>query len=185
MKSVCLIFAFILVSPAFAQHCPWDCSSMVVIQTTVSKDNFYKFGAVLVDEEQKEVVDNLFGTGEDIYDNFKFLSYYDFTAFRKKKISVHHWCAYDTVYRFARGYYIVKFNYCKYKDKKLYIRFVHRYTRGLTFHYIEVPPRKRLHLHNYNDALRNGASKQLKKQIQPLIVNVSCDAWRLRPRDCK
>ena len=185
MKNAICILALLYSSAVFAQHCPWDCAGMIMIQSPVSKDNFYKFSVVLVDSDKKEITDTIFGTGKGTWDDCRFVSYEDFTAMRKKKIRIHSWYAYDTVYAFSAGNFIVKFNYCKYQDKKLYIRFVDRYTRGLTFHYIEVPLNRRLHLHNYNNELQQRKTQRLKELTQPLVMKISCEDLGLRPADCK
>ena len=75
---------------------------------------------------------------------------------------MHYWYAYDTLYGFAKGNYIVKYNYCKYRDKKLYLRYRDVHTRNLVYHYIEISASQRIHLHNYNNLLRDEKTEVLK-----------------------
>ncbi len=140
---------------------------------------------MLVDENKKEIIDTVYGTGLDTHDNCEFLSYEDFTAQRTKKIALHHWYAYDTFYHFTAGRYLVKYNYCKYREKKLYMRFEGPHTRGVTYRYIEIPANNRMHLHNYNNALRERKTKELQKLTQPFVLKVSCEDWKLRTGECK
>jgi hypothetical protein len=162
---------------------------MIIVQTPLSKEQFYQAGLALVDrlnnEREKIVVDTIFGTGRETYDECNFLSYEDFTKLRSEKTAIHHWYGFDTIYHFAKGNYIVKYNYCKYKGKKLYIRYYDRYTRGMKFHYIEVPESNRIHLHDYNNELRERKTVELKKMTQPFVMKISCDDLGLRPGDCK
>lgn len=184
-RNLLFIIAFITSSFAFAQHCPWDCSGMILLQTDIPKEKLYLLHPVLVDENKQEVVDTVYGTGLDTHDNCEFLSYKDFSALRKKKIALHHWYQYDTFYHFTAGGYIVKYNKCKYNGKKLYMRFEDPHTSGITFRYIEIPENKRMHLHDYNNELRERKTEELKKLTQPFVVNVSCEDWRLGKEDCK
>ena len=106
-----------ILSKAFAQHCPWDCSGMIIVETPVMKKTVYKLEPVLVDEDKKVIVDTMYGTDKPTYDRCDFLTYDDFTRERTKKIAIHHWYENDTFYHFAAGRYIVKYNYCEYRDK--------------------------------------------------------------------
>jgi len=188
-RNILFILAFIISSTAVAQHCPWDCAGMIIIQSPLSSERFYQAGLALVDtiENEREdiVVDTIFGTGKKTYDECIFLSYEDFTKRRSKKTAIHNCYGHDTMYHFTKGSYIVKFNYCKYQGKKLYIRYYDRYTRGLRFHYIEVPENKRIHLHNYAFELQERRTAELKKKTQPFVMKISCNDLGLRPDDCR
>lgn len=133
---------------SFGQHCPWDCSGMILLQTNIAKEKFYKLHPVLVDENKREITDTVYGTGKDTYDKCDFLSYEDFTAYRIQRIKVHHWYQYDTFYHFAKGGYIVKYNFCQYEGRKLYLRFQDPNSSTALFRYLEIPREKRMHLHN-------------------------------------
>jgi hypothetical protein len=169
----------------FAQHCPWDCSGMILVKSPVSKTTVYKLQPVLVDEEKKVVVDTMYGTDKPTYDRCDLLSYDDFTKQRTEKISVHHWYEYDTFYHFAAGAYIVKFNFCKYQDKKLYLRYSEPYSSSGSYHYIEIPQDIRIHLHDYNNQLRERKTEDIQDALKTSILTISCAEWSLKKQDCK
>ena len=173
-RNFLFIIAFITTSFSFGQHCPWDCSGMILLQTDAPKEKLYLLHPVLVDENKKEVIDTVYGTGLDTHDKCEFLSYEDFTALREKKIGLHHWYGYDTLYHFTAGKYLVKYNFCKYQDEKLYLRFEDPHAGSITFHYIEIPENRRIHLHNYNTELRKRETKELKKLTELFVLKVSC-----------
>src|SRR2546423_15281458 len=100
------LLLFFLIKAA-AQHCPWDCSGMIMFQTVSPKATIYKMDPVLVDENKIIVTDTMYGTGKETYDSCNFLLYSDFKSSRTKKIAIHHWYQYDTVYDFAGGLYFV------------------------------------------------------------------------------
>lgn len=184
MRPVLIFFLLVVLQSGKAQHCPWDCSGMILLQTTISREQTEKLRPVLVDESKKEITDTMYGTGKDTYDPCAFLYYDDFAKYRTEKIALHHWYQYDTVYHFAAGKYIVKYNFCKYNGKKLYLRFVDPYARGLTYHYIEIFPEKRIHLHNYSSQIFNGETEEIKTAVQPFTLSVSCKEWKLRENEC-
>jgi len=81
---------------------------------------------VLADGGQNVVVDTIYGTGLATYDTCRFLPYEDFLKYRIEKINLHYWYGYDTVYHFAKGHFIVRYNFCRFnRDGRsdLFIRF--------------------------------------------------------------
>ena len=185
MKKIFLLCVLLLKSfLLFAQHCPWDCSGMIVLQTNAPKELFYKLDPALVDENKRAINDTVYGTGKDTHDPCIFLSYDDFITCRIKRIQVHHWYQYDTAYHFAEGLFMVKYNFCNYTERKLYLRFVDPHTSGLTFHYIEIPDSLRIHLHNYSNELFAGKTEETRKKIQPFILRLDCNALFLRKDEC-
>lgn len=179
-----LLFGVCSTFCSFSQHCPWDCSGMILLQTNIPKEKLYKLQPVLVDENKNEITDTVYGTGKDTYDKCEFLSYEDFTAYRTKKIAIHYWYGYDTFYHFTKGGYIVKYNFCKYEGKKLYLRF--RNTKSVTsgYQYIEIPGDKRMHLHNYNRELTGRETGQLQKMTKPFIRTVNCTQLGFPDNEC-
>jgi hypothetical protein len=155
-----------------------------MLETNVSKERMKKLNPVLVDENKKEITDTMYGTGKATYDRCNFMYYADFKKYRTKKVSLHGWYAHDTVYYFAAGKYIVKYNFCKYQDKKLYLRYLDPYTRGLTYHYIEIVPENRIHLHDYSVQINKRETDNIKNSIKAFIMTVNCDKWGLRENDC-
>ena len=185
MKKILLLYILLPQSFfLFAQHCPWDCSGMILLQTNVKKDRLYKLDPVLVDENKNEISDTMYGTGKDTHDPCSFLFYDDFTAYRIQRIKIHHWYQYDTVYYFAKGLFMVKYNFCNYEGRKLFLRFTDPYSTGLTFHYIEIPDSLRIHLHNYSNELFAGRAEVTRKKIQPFILKVNCEAFFFRKDEC-
>src|SRR5262245_44608671 len=98
MLFFCAAFIF---TKGLAQHCPWDCSGMIIVETPVAKGMIYKLEPVLVDEEKNVIVDTIYGTDKPTYDRCDLLFYDDFTKQRTKKITIHHSYEYDTFYHFA------------------------------------------------------------------------------------
>jgi hypothetical protein len=186
MKRVLLLFcgglAFL---GGFAQHCPWDCSGMILVETPVAKGMVYKMEPVLVDEDQKVIVDTMYGTDKPTYDRCDFLSYDDFTKQRTKKIAIHHWYGYDTFYHFAEGRYIVKYNFCEYQDKKLYLRYSEPFATSKIYHYVEIPATNRIHLHDYNSQLRERKTEEIKNDLKESVLVLNCQEWNLKKQDCK
>ena len=92
---------------------------------------------------------------------------------------------YDTVYHFAAGYYIVKTNYCEYSTRRTYLRFKEPYSNELKYRYIEIPSSAFIHLHDYNNEIREKKTAILQKAVAPSIIEVPCEKWMLRKEDCR
>lgn len=180
-----LLFCYsgFILTKGLAQHCPWDCSGMIIVETPVMKKTVYKLGPVLVDEDKKVIVDTMYGTDKPTYDRCDLLTYDDFTKERTKKIAIHHWYEYDTFYHFAAGRYIVKYNYCQYRDKKLYLRYSDPSSK--VYHYIEIPENIRVHLHDYNSQLRERKTEEIKNDLITSVLVLNCEEWNLKTQDCK
>ena len=186
MKRALLLFCGgFLTLEGFAQHCPWDCSGMILVETPVEKGMVYKMEPVLVDGDKKVIVDTMYGTDKPTYDRCDFLSYDDFTNQRTKKIAIHHWYEYDTFYHFAAGRYVVKYNFCEYQDKKLYLRYSEASATSKIYHYIEIAASNRIHLHDYNSQLRERKTEEIKKDLKDSVLVLNCQEWNLKKQDCK
>ena len=48
----------------------------------------------------------------------------------------------------------------------------------------EFPESDRMHLHDYNNEIRERKTKDLQKITQPFVLKVSCKEWKLRPAEC-
>jgi hypothetical protein len=173
MRPAFLILVILLSQLAKAQHCPWDCSGMILMKTTIAKEQLYKLKPVLVDENKNIIIDTIYGTGLDTYDTCNFLYYDDFIKYRAGKISLHHWYGYDTVYHFASGYYMVKTNFCKYKGRKLFLQFTEPGKPGLKYHYLEIKPASLFHLHDFNREINERKTAEIKKAVLPFIFIVN------------
>lgn len=175
-----LIFLCLLAGSfsASGQHCPWDCSGMILFKTDIPDTAFNKLNPVLVDENKNSITDTMYGTGLDTYDACRFLLYSDFKAYRTAKIKLHHWYQYDTLYNFANGYYVVKFNYCRFKrtGKSLYVRLNTSNVQQPEYHYIEVLPVNRIHLHDYSQLINHHDHEAILREIQPFILSITRDS---------
>lgn len=188
MKRIFILILF-TVSAAFSysQHCPWDCTGMILLLTRLPKEKLYKLNPVLVDQRLRPITDTMFGTGKEneTSDPCAFLYYDDFLTYRTNKIAIHHWYGYDTLYYFAKGKYMVHFNFCRYKEEKLFLRFEDKYSRGIKYHYVEIPGKQRIHLHNYSRELFDRETPALKKKLKPFVLFMNCEKWLLRSEDCE
>jgi len=181
--SQCILFP-LLPGLVAAQHCPWDCTGLVQFKIEATKVQIEKMNLVLVDEEKNEVIDTLYGTGKNTYDTCKVLFYDDFILYRTQRIATHHGYSYDTVYYFAKDKYLARYNFCKYENKRIYLRFSDRYSRSLRYHFIEIPATNRVHLHQYNEYLQYDRTSELKELLGPFVLNITCDMLGLRKEDC-
>jgi len=179
MKKILTAILLIIAASAGAQHCPWDCSGMILVKTDLSPAEFSQLHAVLVNDNKEPVIDTLYGTGAATYDTCSFLYYDDFLAYRTARIPVHHWYRYDTVYAFAAGYYIVRFNYCKYRrgNTDLFIRYILPAKDPAAFKYIGIPLSSRVHLHDYNGQINRRESAEIIRSIEPMVLVVSREQW--------
>ncbi len=186
MKRVTLsLFGVLIFLKSFSQHCPWDCSGMVIVETPVANEKMNKLKPVLVDEEKNVITDTIYGTDQPTYDRCDLLSYDDFTKMRTQKIAIYHGYEYDTFYHFAAGSYMVKYNFCEYRDKKLYLRYIDPNSKSKVYRYIEVPANSRIHLHDYNSQLRERKTDEIKKALKPSVLVLNCEEWNLKKQDCK
>lgn len=166
-----------------AQHCPWDCSGMILLDTRLSGAEFEKLEPVLVDRDKKIVIDTVYGTGVDSFDSCYFLSYADFTSYRTKRIQLHYWYKYDTLYHFAAHFYLVRYNYCRFGKEgntDLMIRF--RDPDSGTYRYIDIPVGRRIHLHNYNMEIRKGLGFDDIPSLEARVLRVDRKEWNLPDR---
>ncbi len=176
MRKVLIIILFIVSHLAGAQHCPWDCSGMILLKTDATSGEMSRLNPVLVDSDRKVVIDTLYGTGlSSAADTCYFLIYEDFLKYRVAKTAIHYWYSHDTVYHFAKGHYLVRFNYCKYNSNNhsLYIRINDTNNRPSGYRYIKVDAEKRIHLHNYHRLLNDRETGEIFSAIEPMIIFIS------------
>ena len=186
MKRLLLVFCCgFTLADSLAQHCPWDCSGMIIVETPAAKETIYKLDPVLVDEQKNVITDTIYGTDQPTFDRCDLLYYDDFTKMRTQKITLYHGYEYDTFYHFAAGHYIVKYNFCEYQDKKLYLRYIDPNSKSKVYHYIEIPATIRIHLHNYNSQLRQRKTEEIKNDLKSTVLVLNCEEWNLRKQDCK
>jgi hypothetical protein len=178
MQKLFLIFIIAFSIKASAQHCPWDCTGLILIQTDMDPREFGKMNMTLVDSSKKVMVDTLFGTGRPTYDTCRLMQYDDFMNYRIQRIQLHYWYQYDTVYKFAKGLYLARFNYCQYKNSPLYLNWSDVNGKSGTNHYFEISPANRIHLHDFSRQLNNRDYDQIRREINPKII-------RIRQRDLK
>lgn len=181
MRHAFLLIFILAASVASAQHCPWDCSGLIMIRTNASREEMKKLDLRLTENSGEPVIDTLYGTDAATYDTCRFLYYDDFIQLRSQRIKLHRWYAFDTVYHFAKDHYIVRFNYCKYNaglTGKLYIRYASASAASGYMH-IEVPQAKRIHLHNYSREIQDRQTGAVLEAIEPLILTINRDGFGL------
>jgi hypothetical protein len=180
-----LFLLWITTATANAQHCPWDCSGLLLVKTEVPRENIYKLFPVLVNEKKEVIIDTIYGTGKPTYDTCNLLYYDDFLVNRIKRIQLHNWYAHDTVYHFANGYYVIKVNFCKYKNKKLFLRLTGGDSSGFLYKYVEVAGAALIHLHDYSLEINGRKTGAIREAAKGAIVEMTCEKWMLREADCK
>lgn len=178
---------FILLSLSFAlaasaQHCPWDCSGLILLKTDVSREEMLQLQPVLCDGSRQLVIDSVYGSGATLADTCRFLAYEDFRQYRISRTTISHWYKYDTVYSFAKDLFLVKYSYCRFKEPgtTLYIRYRSRRQGKWQYNYIAVPETRRVHLHNYYRELNARDSAGLRKQLEPFVLQLDRARFGLR-----
>jgi hypothetical protein len=83
------------------------------------------------------------------------------------------------------GRYIVKYNFCEYRDKKLYLRYSDPSSKSKVYHYIEIPGNIRIHLHDYNNQMREGKTEEIKNNLEASVLVLKCEEWNLKKQDCR
>ena len=156
-----------------AQHCPWDCSGLLMIKTSAGREELKKLDPVLVGPNKKPIIDTIYGTGSETFDLCRFMYYDDFLQYRINRIKIHHWYTFDTRYHFARDHYIVRFNFCRYDSDgppDLYIRINDRGTNN--YKYIEIPKAKRIHLHDIGREISKGETETLIEKLSSYVITL-------------
>jgi len=184
MRWVFVSVMLMMAASSPAQHCPWDCSGLLLVKTDVSPENIYKLFPVLVNEKKEIIVDTIYGTGKPTYDTCNLLYYDDYLAYRTKKIKLHYWYAHDTVYHFAKDNYIIKVNFCKYRNKKLFLRLADPYSRGLRYKYVEIANTSLIHLHDYSMEINARSTNKIIESVAKFLITIDCAAWGLKEEDC-
>ncbi len=180
MKIILLVFLFSFGS-ASAQHCPWDCTGFLMIKTDASEAEMKSMHPTLVDGRKQIIVDTLYGTGKNTFDTCRFLEYDEFVGLREEKSKIHSFYRHDTMLKFAKGFYVVHFNFCKYdKDKEgpLFISYAgagHGHD-----HYIPVPVEKRIHLHNHSNDIYKKNYDAILKNVDSQILTINRKDWGLQ-----
>ncbi|HWR33689.1 MAG TPA: hypothetical protein VN451_09190, partial [Chitinophagaceae bacterium] len=154
---------------------------MILMKTDLKADELKKLNPVLVDENKNIMVDTMYGTGLETYDTCRFMFYEDFKAYRTEKTKVHYWYRYDTLYRFAKDYALVKFNFCRYKRSgaMLFVRFNSLKDSVTQYGYIEVPQNNRIHLHDFNMMINRKEHDTIRDSVQPFVLDISRRRWNL------
>jgi len=167
-----------------AQHCPWDCSGLILLEPGIARDRASKLDLVLVDKDFHVIADTIFGSGTDNHPVSRFYYYDDFLADRIKRTGNQRWYRYDTVYHFAAGTYLARYNFCRYDNEKLFLRYTDPVSREDIFRYIPVPDSNRVHLHDYHALLNALDTAQMKKETAPFVWHIPCRGWGFSRQDC-
>lgn len=176
MRKLLILLALLLsvTTGINAQHCPWDCSGLVVVKTNIPVATLKQMGFVLVDENKKIITASRKGDSKAFMDTSLLEPYDEFVAKRKAGLNDYHWYQYDTAYHFAEGKYLLHFNHCDGYKKKLYLRYQRAGAAGIKFLYIEVPDNKRISLHDFSDELYGRNYKAISEKIKPNILFLDC-----------
>lgn len=155
------------------QHCPWDCAGLVLLETDLPQSFFYYMHPALISIPK--------GVNKDSALRFHYRSQYDkpvlsWPDFKAEVMKGHpgdHSYRYDTLYHFAAGRYLVRFNFCEAASELLFIRFMNPYSRGVKYHYIEVPDSARISLCRHNNWMSG--------RLHPLTTEAMVQAfvWKL------
>lgn len=178
MKNILLATFMLLSLNSFAQHCPWDCAGFLMIKTDATPAEMSMLKAALVDSKKQLVIDTLYGTGKETIDTTNIMEWDEFEKYRKEKTKIHNWYNHDTMLSFAKGYYVVRYNYCKFDNanpQDLSIRYIgpgHGH-----YHFMPVAADKRIHLHDYNSLISKKEKEEILKALESKIINVSRAQW--------
>ena len=182
MRRIPVFFLFFFSLQSYSQHCPWDCSGMLLLKTEITATEFSSLYPVLVDKEKHIVVDTVYGTGKDSYDTCRVLFYDDFIKYRTGRIKTHYWYGYDTAYHFAKDLYLVRYNYCKFNrdgGDELFIRYNDPSGLPGTFRYIPVPAESGIHLHDHRLQMNRREYNGIIEKVQPQIIRAGRKDWGL------
>lgn len=174
MRKLLILLTFLLPAATNAQHCPWDCSGLVVVETNIPGATLKQMGFVLVDEHKKIITTSRTGDGKPFMDTSLLESYDEFVNKRKAGLNDYRWYQYDTAYHFAEGKYLLHFNHCDGYKKKRYLRYQRAGAAGIKFLYIEVPDDKRISLHDFSDELYDRKYKEISEKIKSNILFIDC-----------
>lgn len=176
------IILFLISLNANSQHCPWDCSGMLLLKTNISPAEFRSLSPVLVDKYKRIVMDTIYGTGLDTYDTCRFLFFDDFQLYRTERIKTHYWYGHDTSYHFARGLYLVRYNYCKFGlrgNGEVFIRYNDPSGLPDSYRYLPVPDSSGIHLHDLYLQLNRREYDEILVKVQPRIFYLGRKDWGL------
>ena len=186
MKKLLLICFILSTAELLAQHCPWDCSGMVLVSSAITPAEYKKLQPVLVDSNKNVLISEYSVTGKMIPDTNFLFSYEDFMADRTIKIATFSWYVYDTIYHFAKGHFLARFNHCRFsrQQAKLFIRF--NDVSGASavsgaYHFIPVPLDKRIHLHDHQALFWDKNISAMQEAVKPFVMNIERKEWFIRP----
>jgi len=170
-----ILVSFFFSISLHAQHCPWDCCGLIMINSDLKPAEMQKLKLVLTDGNKQIVIDTLYGSSEKNADTCYIRWGEEFLAHKTSLVAANHWYAYDTMLHFCKGHYVVRYNYCKYEEPQNQLLFL-RYTDAAgSFHYLPVHYSNRIHLHNYNDQIRTGQTTELNKIMEPFVMDMGKD----------
>lgn len=155
-----------------AQHCPWDCSGLLMLKTDATHEEMKRLDPILVDINKNPIDQKQYGGGGDSTNLYRFLIYDDFLKFRISRIKINNWNSYDTLYHFAKDHYVVRINYCGNSTSDLFVRY-NDPAAATGYNYIEIPASRRIHLHDYSREINRRETEKILQSIQPFILTVS------------
>lgn len=182
MYRIPAIFLFLISLNANSQHCPWDCSGMLLLKTNITATEFSTLNPVLVDKGKQVVVDTIYGTGLDTYDTCRFLFYDDFQQYRTERIKTHYGYGHDTAFHFAKDHYLVRYNYCKFQkdgEGELFIRYNDPSGEPGAYRYLPVSAESGIHLHDHRLQMNRREYSGILEKVQPQILIAKRKDWGL------
>lgn len=172
MRYLFSIFFLFFINRATAQHCPWDCSGMLLIKTDATREEMMRLDLTVVDMNKNPIIEKQYSKNKNNDEPCRFLYYDDFLASRISQIKTDSWNKYDTAYHFAKEHYVVRINYCNNNKNELFVRYVDSSSTS-GYKYIEIPYSRRIHLHDYNNEIRNRQTALLLQMLEPFILPIS------------
>src|SRR5688572_18135654 len=145
MRWVIPFFLFFSIGTASAQHCPWDCSGIVILDWPADK-KFNNYQVRLVDSSYKVVFNH------NVYEKTEsqFSIYEELKKQLNLKISKYSWYEYDTVLNFAAGSPVALYNFCDYHGEDLFIE-VKSKKGPSNKNYFKLNEDQKFHLHETKD----------------------------------
>lgn len=172
MRYLVLLSLLITTISTSAQHCPWDCSGLLMLKTDATREEMKRLDPVLVDINKNPIDQKQYADGTDSSNLYRFLFYDDFLEFRLSRIKKNNWNMYDTVYHFAKDHYVVRINYCGNRTSDLFVRY-NDPAAADGYKYIEIPPSRRIHLHDYSNEINRRETEKIIQSIEPFILTIS------------
>lgn len=81
------------------------------------------------------------------------------------------------------GYYVIKVNFCKYRNKKIFLRLTDADSLGHPYRYVEIANTALIHLHDYNMEMNSRKTGFIKEAVAKFLITIDRAAWGLKEGD--